>query len=239
MPDQVTNQTAPTTLHQHRTVYWIIAIVVMLAVSGGTLIAIKNFNTEQDVNSIQIPAECTNHGGSALACSAVRSGKKLAPTTPASVQSNSATSTPATVDTSGWKTYTNSQYGFSFMYPPQWNTNNLGAETAVYFVSVKVPDQSSTVNVSWIPSSTILHFTDLTDYINAQYGPADIISKKNITQSGISWTILTTSPSWANGQQVVEALAYQNGIVYKIYSQNDSNNLPLFNQVLSTFKFTK
>ena len=71
----------PSFWHQHRSIYFILAIVGLVAIASGVLIAIKNFSTEQEVNSVQIPAECTSHG-SALLCSRVRAG--MSKTTPVS-----------------------------------------------------------------------------------------------------------------------------------------------------------
>lgn len=79
MPDQNMMPVQPAS-HKHSHLYLSLAIVGIVAIAGGVLIAIKNFNTEQDVNSTQIPSECTTKGGSALACSAARM-HKTAPST--------------------------------------------------------------------------------------------------------------------------------------------------------------
>lgn len=101
-------------VHKHSHLYLALAIVGAIAIAGGVIIAIKNFNTEQDIASTQIPAECTSHSGSALACSRVRSGLKNSTSKPAS-----------TIDTSQRKTYTDSKNGFSFNYPNTVQVSSL------------------------------------------------------------------------------------------------------------------
>jgi len=74
MPQQnpsVLGPVKPTGVHSHRAIYFILAIVAIVAVAAGLLITIKNFNTEQDTQSTVIPDACTSHG-SALACSKAR-----------------------------------------------------------------------------------------------------------------------------------------------------------------------
>lgn len=384
----------PSPLHQQKAVYFVVAIIVILAVGGGVLISIKNFNTEQDVNSVQVPAECTSHGGNAMACSAARSGKKIATSTPVSqidttgwktytngyfsvkypanliagTQSVDPSSTnfvwfyhelkntcpansncmsaigqgvlsaqtlgstisldeavkesalytndsaiaqninikiddrdalevifcrtvctsnnhlPATyfvinngiafqitffageentgqqilstfkfttsnssaADTSGtpspslvegWKTYTNSEFGFSFMYPTEWTPNNLSATQAVYFDPLQHPDMAATVKVEWHQTSQFYNYTDLNSYISLNFD--GIISKMNKKINGNTWTVIDSKPSWATGAEVLDALIQRGSNIYHVYTQKIDPDVTLYNQILSTFQFTK
>lgn len=58
---------------KHRASYFILAIVIVAAVAAAILIAVKNFNTEQDINVTTSPDICANQT-SALGCSRVRAG---------------------------------------------------------------------------------------------------------------------------------------------------------------------
>jgi len=56
-----------------------------------------------------------------------------------SLQTEIAASNAMPVDVSGWQTYQNSQYGFEFEYPPQWQILTGGLAGATPFITLDNP----------------------------------------------------------------------------------------------------
>jgi hypothetical protein len=83
-------QAQKSALHSHRLVYFILAIIIVLAAGAGLLIKIENFKTEEDINASTAPQAtdpCANGGAhTALECSRLRN--KMATSTSDSTASS-------------------------------------------------------------------------------------------------------------------------------------------------------
>jgi hypothetical protein len=157
------------------------------------------------------------------------------PFTPAA----SATSTTATT-TANWKTYANSTYGFSFKYP-----TNL----YVKFQSNANPDQGpiaeSTISIS--DNQTITQSDIYSKLIYIDIFPAsssstitqpngmDPVSSSNTTVGGVTAKKYVSSDGSFVYVFVKNQRQYQIGIGANISSTLKAN----FNNILSTFQFTK
>ncbi len=130
------------------------------------------------------------------------------------------TSSPSTVE--GWKTYTNSQYGFSFEYPNGWDaiegsdSVDIGqgsrAYVSVYPIGEKVPTMpGSNSQESKLVVGGFSAVATQWEYANNQ-----------------SASIISLSPKYPRLWTI------NNEILFDLTNEQ----LPLVNQILSTFKFT-
>jgi hypothetical protein len=90
---------------------WIILILVVLALAGYGVYAYiaGNTNNANNANTTSNINQATNTNTASNSNSAVNAN------------SNVNTTTNTNIDTSGWKTYTDVKFGFSFDYPQNWN----------------------------------------------------------------------------------------------------------------------
>ncbi len=125
------------------------------------------------------------------------------------------------INIENWKVYRNKEYGFEFGYPQGWViTNDLKAGVNIYETGKQDKDQISV----WVDSENL---------INRIRGVHSISNEEDYIFQGVS----------------TKKLSGYSGITAKpvyilIFEKNDNFftiNLPpsLFDQVLSTFKFTK
>ena len=169
-----------------------------------------------------------------------------------SVYQNSASPTPTTYQspvpstttdtTANWKTYTDSEYKFSFMYPNDWKLNCLATElpdgwldrNICDLVSPKaLLDHGQISNGSYFvvgvskPNPNYANFTEYLDYSSKQFG----YTFKDRQINNISGKIGLTRGKETN------FLFERNGHFINanwIYSENSES----IDQILSTFKFT-
>ncbi|MFH2022632.1 MAG: hypothetical protein ABIJ33_05170 [Patescibacteria group bacterium] len=159
--------------------------------------------------------------------------------TPISVTSTTTLTTNPTAD---WKTYTDSEYKFSFMYPSDWKLNCLATElpdgwldrNICDLVSPKaLLDHGQISNGSYFvvgaskPNSNYVNFTEYLDYSSKQFG----YTFKDRQINNISGKIGLTQGKETN------YLFERNGHFINanwIYSENSES----IDQILSTFKLT-
>lgn len=89
---------------------WIVLTLVALIAAAAILYFGDFFNTNTNSNANQTDNENTNVSANVNAAG--------------NQNTNTSTNTNAGVDTSGWKTYQNTQYGFIFKYPQEWIVKN-------------------------------------------------------------------------------------------------------------------
>lgn len=147
------------------------------------------------------------------------------------------TVTPRVIDeTADWKTYTNTQYGFEFRYPSNWNfVNELGTiclrENGKHYPI----EEGEVCGVSVFAYKTNPNQTSTADLIKNRTHDNPNLKVYNIQVSGINATRIMGYGD--------ETYFDYKGNTYSISSQYDVLNLPnlknILDQILSTFKFTK
>jgi hypothetical protein len=139
-----------------------------------------------------------------------------------------------------WKTYTSDKYGFQLQYPNGWFAYTDNASD-VFFQSSKeisggIPGpHSDAFEIKSIPSKE-----SLDSFIASLEKQAGIIYDKVAVKIGDLDGIKAVSNCEGSGCGAPEWFAARNGIVYH-FSTNlgYENNQRNFDQILSTFKFTK
>lgn len=183
-----------------------------------------------------------------------------ATTTASSVASTSASATASTTSTADWKTYTNSEYGFSFKYPKDWTmTEKGGSNSDASVVSITSPETLELIERNKIDGKNYGPYSDdmsvyyynsvadETENKNNNLGATTLdqlvekntmISKIGVTKLGDSQAIDATL---AGEGTYYTVLATPNQHLYKVMFMNISNKDKLSseeNQILSTFQFT-
>jgi flagellar basal body-associated protein FliL len=136
--------------------------------------------------------------------------------------------------TAGWKTYTNSQYGFSFNYPANPIDPVVGKDSVG--VGCSVDSNNGTTGCSMIVDMPKIFTNGTTgqprtfsDMVNS-YG-SNGYTKTTVMIGGIQSFEVSSSQI---GSIVLVPLSDN-----RILEISGSSNNPIFNQMLSTFKFTK
>ncbi|MEK7101453.1 MAG: hypothetical protein AAB860_00745 [Patescibacteria group bacterium] len=180
-------------------------------------------------------------------------GKKLYPIpqilpTPSPISQ----ATPTPDPTANWKTYTNDTYGFSFQYPPElllsvnctvFAMGNfltcLQSSDFSYLVSdpdKKQPETSKTVTIS--EGFGLFVKKDITDY---PYDISVLQEDYKRSHSNVSVTTTNTTPilkvSSNNNPGNVHWIMIHNKNVYSVLSPFNTQDYPVIDQILSTFKF--
>ena len=158
-------------------------------------------------------------------------------TTTAVVGASTTASATTTADaTADWKTYTNSQYGFSFKYPGGWTiTNNTPGQTGSVNQNLTIAGSDSEKLRLWINPDGF-GFEGASDIYQAEIlnGRISIISRDK-RQPDADFPELTP-------QAVIGAISSSNinyTIAYNFDMANRESELKNFDQILSTFQFTK
>ena len=140
------------------------------------------------------------------------------------------------VDTSTWKTYTNMQYGFEVKYPADWNYRER-SDGAVGFDSRNTaqldPDVTSyKISIFTAPN---LKSVLVENWLKTYYQGIAITDQKRLTVGG--WSAVQTAQAPTIGYPVMETHVLHNSVVYIVRLSNE--DISIYNQILSTFKFTK
>lgn len=150
-------------------------------------------------------------------------------------------SSPTPIDEiANWETYTNTEYRFSFKYPKGWNVNSENN-------TVKISNRNSSMRFQTSPYPSI-NFDKLYEKPDGtiDQNPVFIRTKiKNLEIGGYKATMYTNESSAANQNKSFDISVYivQGAPITMISGQTNpdskENLLSIFNQVISTFKFTQ
>lgn len=159
--------------------------------------------------------------------------------------------TPTPDPTANWKTYTNYELKYSFKYPEEWPIINTTikdpdacAETLIFSPNYIPNSGESTLGVIMVcPNPRIKSIDDYIDILLK--GDSSVIDIKNTTideEKAVSYKLSGGMPPLP----IIEYAVVKNGFYY-IIRQEDSTetnknrdiNIKIFNQILSTLKFTQ
>jgi hypothetical protein len=148
--------------------------------------------------------------------------------------SAASTSTTTADPTAGWKTYTNSTYGFSFKYPSSWTGSNSGNNSDGVVFSWTADDQDGMFNG--------LALTVSTKSIDS-LSLSSVATKTQSTVGGLTWTVVNYPASETeHTPNSVSYLTTKNGKTYVLNNQivsGDSNaTKATLDNIISTFQFT-
>lgn len=161
-------------------------------------------------------------------------------------------------DTATWKTYTNSSLGFSVKYPDDWNVDDLGDNSSAPIIDnpqcIKLLQHCGYFQIEVRNISSSFTGKSAKDYFSSTTDPngMEIITAKNVIIDGENGYLVDYNRPAGNGDK---AALEQITVLYekRVYSFNISEQdlkgnylnaisayqfYSLFNQMLSTFKFT-
>jgi len=221
--------------HQKKIILW--TIVAVLGVAMGYFWLTSTINSlskiGESVKSIKMP-------------NLELSGTDLLSTTTPSNENLSAAN-----QTADWKTYTNKEYGFEIKIPKDWFFGNINGKNDLVDFS---PVDFSTVNKSG-EKTVGKDFTDssIGEYFNiyqniirlrVSESPADckkddstLDAEKTIIAGINGCRVKISVGNWADDENIVPLADGKNSLFIEHVDSSDSQNI--FNQIISTFKFTK
>ena len=150
---------------------------------------------------------------------------------------------PATPDpTANWKTYTNTEYGFEVKYPLDWNYRERSDGTAVGFDSrntAQLDPDVTTYKISIFTAPNTKRI-GVENWLKTYYQGVTITDQQQLTIYG--WPAVQTAQAPTIGYPVTETHILYNSADYVTYvirlsNTNDSGDIRIYNQILSTFKF--
>lgn len=214
----------------------VLFVTLVLLLASTIFFAYQNMQLKKELATKQTstkPAnyeECTKINGAVIqesypAVCVTPQGDRF--TQSVNLPDDSTNSSPASVDMANWKTYTNTEVGFSFKYPSEWKVQTGIPNSGL--ISLETSNDNRFF-VWFSPSVTISEWLEETQ-------SGKIIGKKTI--GGYTFTVI-------QGGSNLESLEYAldvkgNGIVRFVIepNSNNSDSEKLFDQILFTFKFLK
>lgn len=154
--------------------------------------------------------------------------KMLANYQVAPTPTSSATALATADPTANWKTYTHPTYKYQFKYPSDWSAVVSQSASANTLFGLNADSKSGIggIEVREIPTEP-QNFNSLTE--------SKIIKQTPVTINGISG-YKTKYSNVVSGTNFV--FRHKDGLIYNIYINSEGqNDLEIFDQILSTFKF--
>jgi len=155
--------------------------------------------------------------------------------------------------TEGWKTYTNTQYGFELEYPSDWKTSSPSANKLSIFCDLACNQATGVCNrckglesvmlgdVSYEVDVEARNNLSLEDFIK-EYNSSDQFGTKIIDQqvyaiNSINSLKLIGTTAYGANRNII--FITKDGKSFIIYLGEGVDLLPVYQQMLSTFRFTK
>lgn len=160
-------------------------------------------------------------------------------TTAPKVTTTAVGATTTAVDTANWKTYTNTDYGFSFKYPGDWNKeeNNQNDFSDIIFSSANNSEVKNPLIIRVYGGKTFSGHAGPNTYFDvSKSGTKKYFigeSDEFIFPNGYGDAGGTTPP------YIVERFIKNNNTVYAFEFYGNTNLSDTENQILSTFRFTQ
>lgn len=165
--------------------------------------------------------------------------------------------TPTSIDgTAGWRTYTNNIYGYSLLYPPDWQALEVIAGPEAYRRVDFIPTATADISeIRPMVSVTVIENTaNLTaeqwaenELSNLPQEIARSVQRQSWTLSGKQALRVTGLPSrWGTLDIIVGHGSYVYWLMLIPYNPSEaiigevgSQTMPIFTQMVSTFRFTE
>lgn len=142
-----------------------------------------------------------------------------------------------TSEFSDWKTYRNEEYGFEFRYPTNWFIH--GTKDNLYIGSTLVPaklegDPGNEISITIMDRN---NHTDMKVWLQEDWGvpPKDTQDYRN--KFGINFVQTESAPDIDPDN--LHSYTFHNNQVLRIAVSPATRYKDVYNQILSTFKFTK
>ncbi len=141
-------------------------------------------------------------------------------------------------ETAGWKTYTNTEYGFEFKYPNNWAVSESQKRSLPYLVFIVLAPKDIIEDVGGFFSVAVGDETEnqFSSFVT-QRGDYYVISKTD-TSIGNKRATLYVFGRNDSSEQVKVVIVQREGYLLKFSNGGISNYGDIFNEILPTFKFT-
>ena len=145
--------------------------------------------------------------------------------------------------TAGWKTYTNAKFGFSVRYPQGFNYKERAVDSpewAVGFDNQPLNSLDSDVTTYEIAIRVLSNKDHVTagQWLEAEYGGASPFTDKKLLQIG-GYPAVQSSMIPSIGFDVTETDILKGDYVYAVWLTDAVSLRAVYNQLLSSFTFTK
>jgi len=195
---------------------WLLIILVVIVILGGGYCAYARYGKTSTISTSPLPAVTT----------------KVSSSTSTAVSPSTLASIPA-----DWKTYTNSQYGFSFQYPGDWNISDKmqsRGQTGRLGESLVVSGSNESLEI-WANQASF-------GLEGSKYYYKVILANGKLLVTSKDTDALFQPGGDQDGQVVIDTFdnnkdSYIMAYGYKL--SEESLSLDKLNQILSTFQFTK
>jgi hypothetical protein len=161
---------------------------------------------------------------------------------------------PQTAPPADWKTYTSSTFPYTFKYPPTWKfSDNSQPEYNYYALSLSSPDRNKGISGAIITldvyKSTEKDLNEVYDNVTLYFSDSieegktfksyKVYSKQYTYLDGVKALRLDISRGEMVFGRGILVATVRNGKGYMfMFSQKDVDHTAVFDQILSTFRFT-
>lgn len=194
--------------------------VMLFLISGIVIMSVNDKKTQTKAQAVNLPPfEQLNQSLLSPTPTATPEASLLTPT---------ASPTAIPDPTAGWKVYTNSIYGYSIKYPPDWTATDLGQLEPKVPSFVTLNPNTEKASPSAALSITISSSTRTATEVAALKSQ----TRQSITVSGL--TGIKTTERDSNGNESLHVVLYGKNYVYILVGKKKYEST--FNLIYPTFK---